>query len=140
MTNEDKKGYAYCFAAGSVIIAICFLFYMFGGSAKDRTELQKNTDRTMAELNIQHQLTRSQLDYGAGHVDAAGNALERALAIVNQCQRRIEYGKARIKECQDIIEESRRSLEEAKRIISIVEGSDRNGKEGVGQEGKRSLP
>lgn len=140
MPDEDKKGYTWCVAIGCAIIGICFLFSMFGSSSKDSTKIQADTDRTMGEINAQHQLVRSQLDFGAGHVDRAGDAIQRAHELINQCQRRIEYGKARIRECQDIIAESRSRLEEAKRILQSVENSNSSGTEGSSQEGKESVP
>lgn len=140
MPDEDKKGYTWCVLIGCAIVGICFLFSVFGSSGKERTELQDDTDRTMGTINVQNQLVRSQLDFGAGHIDGAGDALQRAHELINQSQRRIEYGKARIKECQDIIAESRRSLEEAKRIIQSVEASNSSGTEGSSQEGKESVP
>lgn len=136
MPDEDKKGYTWCLAIGCAIVVICFLFSVFGSSSgKDRTKLQADTDGTMGAINIQHQLVRSQLDFGAGHIDGAGDALQRAHELINQSQRRIEYGKARIKECQDIIAESRRSLEEAKRIIQSIETPSSSGTEGSPKEG-----
>ena len=140
MPDEDKKGYTWCVFIGCAIVGICFLFSVFGSSGKERTELQDDTDRTMGTINVQHQLVRSQLDFGAGHIDGAGDALQRAHELINQSQRRIEYGKARIKECQDIIAESRRSLEEAKRIIQSVEASNSERTQGSTQERKGSLP
>ena len=140
MPDEDKKGYTWCVVIGCAIVGICFLFSVFGSSGKERTQLEADTDRTVAGIEEQHQFVRSQLDFGAGHIDGAGDALQRAHELINQSQRRIEYGKARIKECQDIIAESRRSLEEAKRIIQSVEASNSERTQGSTQEGKGSLP
>ena len=124
MPNGEKKGYVYCMAIGSIVIIVCFLFSVFGSSGKDRTEVQTNTDRAMANLNQQSQLVRSQLDFGAGHVGRAGEAIVRAYELVNQCQRRVEYSKKRIAECQHLVAESRRSLDEARRIVLAIENSD----------------
>lgn len=140
MLENEKKGYVWCMAFGGIVVVICFLFSVFGSSGADPTEIQADTDKTMGTINVQHQLVRSQLDFGTGHVDRAGDAIGRAYAIINHCQRRVEYGKARIKECNELIAESRRSLEEAKRIIREAEISNRSGTNGSAPTGKESVP
>lgn len=124
MPDEDKKGYTYCVAIGSLIIGICFLFNLFGSSGKDRAELQANTDRTMGEISVQHQLVRSKLDSGTGEIDRAGDAIQRAHELVNQCQRGIGRSQKGNAECQKLIAECRASLDEVKRIIFAIENSD----------------
>ncbi len=90
-------------------------------------ELYQRTDRTVGEIEKQHETIGCELDTVGAELDSAGATVDRVDDLIDRSQERVAENANSLAECQRIVDQCRKIVDDCQRIIEEVEKADRSG-------------
>lgn len=130
MANDTQKSnnHRNIYVAVAVILLLASIYCAVRSCGNDTepAELYQRTDRTVGEIEKQHEAIGRELDAAGGQLDGAGTAVGRADELIGQSQERVNQNANSIADCQRIVSECRKIVADCQRIVSEVEEANRS--------------
>lgn len=117
--NDERKGYKIVLYAAIVIVGFCVAFLLFGKPSNEvgNSDLQNDTNRTLADSKQQYEFVGSEITVIADRVAQAQQSNERAEKFAYQLNGRIKQHENSIARCTSLIIECRELVEENRAVI-----------------------
>lgn len=135
MKNEQKKSnnhYNFYIAIAVILLLAVIGLRGCGSDTEPTAELYQRTDRTVGEIEKQHETIGCELNTATGQLDSAGTAVERADEFIERSQERVSQNAASIAECKRIVDQCRKIVADSQRIYREVEEANRSRAESGG--------